>query len=245
MSEARQSNRDQAALWNEASGRTWVEMQHVLDRMLAPFAPLLVDGVPADSARVLDVGCGAGATTLAMARRLGPRGHCLGVDISAPLVAAARARAVTDGVVSAEFLEADAQTHRCDPGSCDAVISRFGVMFFDDPVAAFANLRGAARRGAPLTFVAWRSPAENAFLTLAGRAAAPLLPGLRAPDPRHERLARRRHPGDRRADPHRRGGPARVHHEARAGRARAARRRRAHARPRHRGAPRRVRAASP
>jgi SAM-dependent methyltransferase len=184
MSAAEQSNRDQAALWNDAAGRTWVEMQEVLDRMLAPFEALLVrEAFPGEGGRVLDVGCGAGATTRSMARRLGPRGRCVGVDISAPLVAAAEARAGAEGVTTATFVRADAQTHRFEPDGFDAVMSRFGVMFFDDPVAAFANLRSAARPTAPLTFVAWRGPADNPFMTTAARTAAPLLPELRAPDP--------------------------------------------------------------
>ncbi|XXY49211.1 class I SAM-dependent methyltransferase [Sorangium sp. So ce269] len=184
MSEANQPNRDQAALWNEAGGPIWVEMQEVLDAVLAPFgAPLLEEGFPGEGGRVLDVGCGAGATALAMARRLGPTGLCLGVDISGPLVAAARARAAAEGLASAAFVQADAQTHRFEPDHFDAVISRFGVMFFDDPAAAFANIRSAARRSAKLTFVAWRSPAENPFMTTAARAAAPFLPHLPVPAP--------------------------------------------------------------
>ncbi|MGK3982900.1 class I SAM-dependent methyltransferase [Sorangium sp. So ce136] len=184
MSEANQPNRDQAALWNEAGGPIWVEMQEVLDAVLAPSgAPLLEEGFPGEGGRVLDVGCGAGATALAMARRLGPTGRCLGVDISGPLVAAARARAAAEGLSSAAFVQADAQTHGFEPDHFDAVISRFGVMFFDDPAAAFANIRRAARRSAKLSFVAWRSPAENPFMTTAARAAAPFLPNLPVPAP--------------------------------------------------------------
>ncbi|WP_437908318.1 class I SAM-dependent methyltransferase [Sorangium sp. So ce327] len=184
MSEAHQPNRDQATLWNEASGRTWVELQEVLDGMMAPLvAPLIDEGFPGEGGRVLDVGCGAGATSLVMARRLGPAGLCLGVDISGPLVAAARARAAAEGLASAAFVQADAQTHAFEQGTFDAVISRFGVMFFDDPAAAFANIRRAARRKAKLSFVAWRSADENPFMTEAARAAAPLLPSLRVPDP--------------------------------------------------------------
>lgn len=123
----------------------WVEMQDALDRMFAPFATRLIEvAFPREGGRVLDVGCGAGATTLAMARRLGPTGLCLGVDISGPLVTAAKARAVAEGVVSAAFLRGDAQTHAFAPASFDAVISRFGVMFFDDPEAAFGNIRRTA-----------------------------------------------------------------------------------------------------
>ena len=177
-------NRDQAMLWNDASGPIWVEMQGILDQVLAPFETLLVErAFPGEGGSVLDIGCGAGATTLAMARRLGPAGHCLGVDISAPLVAAAKARCLDEGLKSAEFVHGDAQTYAFEPARFDAVISRFGVMFFDDPQAAFVNLRRAARRGAKLMFVAWRSPAENPFMTAAARAAAPFLPSLRPPDP--------------------------------------------------------------
>lgn len=184
MSEARIANQDQVALWNEASGRTWVEMQQVLDRMLAPLAAPLIDAAfPGQGGRVLDVGCGSGATTLAMAKRLGASGSCVGVDISGPLLAAAKSRAASEGISSVTFVQADAQTHAFDPGSFDAMISRFGVMFFDEPEAAFNNIRRALRVGGKLAFVAWRSPAENPFMTTAKRAAEPLLTNLPKPDP--------------------------------------------------------------
>jgi SAM-dependent methyltransferase len=184
MGPTQQANRDQVALWNEASGRTWVDMQRVLDGVLAPFETLLIkEAFPGEGGRVLDVGCGAGATTVSMARRLGPKGLCLGVDVSEPLLAAARSHAATEEISSAAFLQADAQTHAFDPESFDSVISRFGVMFFDDPEAAFVNLRRATRLNAKLTFVAWRSPAENPFMTTAKRAAEPLLPNLPTPEP--------------------------------------------------------------
>lgn len=184
MSETLQPNRDQATLWNEASGPTWVELQAVLDRMLAPFVDVLIDeAFPGAGGRILDIGCGAGATTLAMARRLGLQGQALGVDISGPLVAAARARAEADGVGNAAFVQADAQTYGFEAGRFDAVISRFGVMFFEDPEAAFANIRRGARPEARLAFVAWRSPADNPFMTAAWRAAAPFLPEMPTPEP--------------------------------------------------------------
>ncbi|MFC4313526.1 class I SAM-dependent methyltransferase [Steroidobacter flavus] len=184
MSETREVNQDQVALWNEASGRTWVEMQQVLDRMLAPFeVPLLDAAFPGQGGQVLDIGCGAGATTLAMAQRLGASGRCVGADISEPLLTAAKARAAAEGINTAMFVQADAQTHAFDPHSFDAVISRFGVMFFDDSEAAFKNIRRAVRPGGKLAFVAWRSPAQNPFMTTAKRAAEPLLTNMPAPDP--------------------------------------------------------------
>lgn len=184
MSATAAPNRDQAVLWNEANGRTWVELQSVLDRMLAPFASIVVDeAFPGAGGRVTDIGCGAGATTLAMARRLGPGGLALGVDISEPLVAAAAERARAERLENAAFVQADAQTYAFDEAGFDAVMSRFGVMFFEDPEAAFANIRRGVRSGGKLAFVAWRSPAENPFMTTAMRAAAPFLPPLPTPEP--------------------------------------------------------------
>jgi ubiquinone/menaquinone biosynthesis C-methylase UbiE len=179
-----QTEAEQAALWNGRAGHAWVDAQELLDAILRPFEDRLVDEVRAGSVqRVLDVGCGTGATTLAVARLLaGARGSCVGVDISQPMVAAARERAQQEGV-PASFICADAQRHAFEPASFDMVISRFGVMFFDSPVQAFENLRQAARGGALLRALAWRSPAENPFMTTAERAAAPLLPNMPARQP--------------------------------------------------------------
>ena len=179
-----QTEADQAALWNGRAGRAWVDAQASLDAILQPFEDRLVDEVRAGSAqRVLDVGCGTGATTLAVARLLASaKGQCVGVDISEPMIAAARERARRESSPAA-FICADAQRHVFAPPSFDMVISRFGVMFFDSPVQAFENLRQAARGGAVLRALAWRSPAENPFMTTAERAAAPLLPNLPARQP--------------------------------------------------------------
>ncbi|HEY0685438.1 MAG TPA: class I SAM-dependent methyltransferase [Steroidobacter sp.] len=184
MSSTGGANRDQVALWNEASGRSWVELQGVLDQLLEPFGALVVDeGFPGEGGRVLDIGCGAGSTTLAMAKRLGPTGRCVGVDISGPLLTAATASAAAKQISTATFIQADAQTYAFEPSSFDAVISRFGVMFFDDSEAAFANIRRAVTNSGKLAFVAWRSPAENPFMTTARRAAEPILSNLPTPDP--------------------------------------------------------------
>ena len=181
---APQAHVTQAELWNARAGLIWVEQQQLLDRLLAPFEQQLTGIVTGSEAReVLDIGCGAGATTLAVARWLAGKGRCTGLDISAPLVEAARRRAAAEGVANAGFILGDAQRHPFVPDSFDAVISRFGVMFFEDPEAAFANLRRAMRTGGELAFVAWRSREENPFMTTAERAAAPFLPEMPAPDP--------------------------------------------------------------
>jgi ubiquinone/menaquinone biosynthesis C-methylase UbiE len=167
-------NEAQAASWNTDSGRTWVDLQEMLDRLFKPLETLLIEAtVAAGGRRLLDVGCGAGATTLAAARALGPDSACTGVDISTPLIARAKARATAEGAANVAFIEADAQTCGFEAGGFDIVMSRLGVMFFDDPEAAFANLRRAARSGARLTFLSWRSSDENPFMTAAERAALP------------------------------------------------------------------------
>lgn len=171
-------NQEMSAAWKGVSGQAWVDEQRLLDRTYESIEKLLADEAATMGARsVLDIGCGAGATTLAIARRLGPRGQATGVDISDPLIEVARARAQRAGS-SARFIRADAQTHDFEASSFDLMVSRFGVMFFDDPVAAFANLRHAATAMAQLRLVVFRSVTENPFMTTAERAAAPLLSNL-------------------------------------------------------------------
>ncbi|MEW6022306.1 MAG: class I SAM-dependent methyltransferase [Pseudomonadota bacterium] len=168
----------QGALWKSGAGNAWVEEQAVIDQMFRPIETLLVNAAAPDApGRVLDVGCGTGGTTLALARRLGRGARCTGIDISEPMIASARRQAGQEGL-PVDFVCADAQHHVFEPGTFDVVVSRFGVMFFDDPVAAFANLRQATRAGGRLHVVVWRSAEENPFMTAAEHAARPLLPGL-------------------------------------------------------------------
>jgi SAM-dependent methyltransferase len=172
------ANKDQEEMWNGAGGKAWVRAQTLLDAAFQPFADILVETVTAARAKsVLDIGCGTGATTLAMAQALGPDADCLGLDISETMITHARTRAAETGS-TAEFLVADAQTYPFEAGRFDTVASRFGVMFFEDPVAAFRNLNRAAQPGTKLVMFTWRDPAENPFMTAAETAARPLLPGL-------------------------------------------------------------------
>ncbi|WP_422096130.1 class I SAM-dependent methyltransferase [Variovorax sp.] len=183
MHDTQEPDSEQSRLWNGPAGRAWVDRQPLLDRLFAPLGTLLIESLAGRAlGRVLDVGCGTGAITLALAGPSGDAGECVGIDISAPMIEAARARAEREGS-QARFLCANAQTHAFAPAGFDTIVSRLGVMFFDDPVAAFANLRRAARDGAALRFLAWRAAAENPFMTTAERAAAPLLPRLPARRP--------------------------------------------------------------
>jgi SAM-dependent methyltransferase len=183
MGVTHETNDEQAKLWKGIGGQGWVEAQPVLDQMFRPFEDLLVEAVADGSRRqVLDVGCGTGSTTLALARVVGAGGRSVGVDISDPMIAAARARAERERL-PATFICASAEDYAFEPAAFDTVVSRFGVMFFADPVRAFSNLRHAAIAGGALRFIAWRSASENPFMTTAEHAAAPLLPDLPARRP--------------------------------------------------------------
>lgn len=174
-----QPNSEQAAWWNEEAGHRWVKMNRELDGQLEPFGVAVMDRLGLDAgARVVDVGCGGGATSLMLAEKVRP-GNVLGVDISGPLLSHARSRA--HGVANVRFEHADAQTYAFEPQAFDAAFSRFGVMFFADPVAAFGNLRTALRAGGPVGFVCWRDAKENPSFTLPLEAALPWLPAVPAP----------------------------------------------------------------
>ena len=168
-------NEEQARLWNGSAGSAWIETQDLLDRLFQPFEDRLAQAVQG-ATRVLDVGCGTGATTLA-ATRAARGGRGTGIDISAPMIELARRRAA-EAQSAADFIVGDAQTCEFAPATYDMFISRFGVMFFDDPTRAFANLRRAANADAGLHCLVFRSADENPFMTAAERAAAPLLPQM-------------------------------------------------------------------
>jgi SAM-dependent methyltransferase len=156
------ANAQQVAYWNESAGPTWAELSEPLDRQLAPLGQRAMAELDlGPGRRVLDIGCGAGETTLELAAS---GAEALGVDISHVLLDVARRR-VRDANL-ARVLEADAQTYPFEPASFDAVFSRFGVMFFADPAAAFANIRRAMKPGGRLAFVCWRTPGENPIMSL-------------------------------------------------------------------------------
>ena len=180
-----EGNADQRLAWEQGVGATWVAHADEMDRRLAPVTALLVErAAPARGEWVLDVGCGTGALTSRLAELVGREGRVVGVDISAAMLGAAR-RAVPPGV---ELLHADAQDHMFPQAAFDLVVSRFGVMFFAEPVLAFRNVRRAMRGNAKLCFAAWAPLAENPHWELplsivARRLGSPEPKDPRAPGP--------------------------------------------------------------
>jgi SAM-dependent methyltransferase len=162
MSEQRAANAAQQEYWNTVAGPRWVGLGGFVERRVRAVNDLLLarSGV-APGERVLEVGCGTGAATVPLAEAVGERGRVVGVDISEPMLAGARKRIAESGLHNIIVLQADAQTYRFEASSFDLTTSRFGVMFFADPIAAFSNLLPALRPGGRLCFACWASLEDN------------------------------------------------------------------------------------
>lgn len=174
------SNAAQREDWNGPTGERWAATWQLHDRTEAAISEAVVElAAPGIGERVLDVGCGAGSTALVLRERVGAGGAVTGIDLSAPLLAVARARARGTGV---SFVEADASIHAFRP-ELDLLFSRFGMTFFAEPELAFANLRRAAAAGGRLAFVCWRTIDDNAWATVPLSAARALLPAIAPPPP--------------------------------------------------------------
>lgn len=169
--------------WNGVTGERWVIHQQRLDAMMAPFGDAAIAAaMPVTGDHVLDIGCGAGATSFALAERVGDEGRVLGLDISASLIERAQRDAPSESPV--EFLLGDAATVRLPAERFDLLYSRLGVMFFDAPVVAFAHLQAALKPGARLAFVCWRDAAENEWVRVPMDAVRDILPPTPPPAPR-------------------------------------------------------------
>jgi SAM-dependent methyltransferase len=190
-------NADMAAAWDGPEGAHWAEYADHYERVAANLWESFLATVPVgEGDSVLDIGCGTGRSTRTVAQ-LAPRGSVLGVDLSRQMLERARATAADDGLDNVAFEQADVQVFEFDPDSFDLAISSFGAMFFDDPVAAFSNVRGALRPGGQLVLLAWQPLAANEWLVAIRTALAVgrLLPepptGLPGPfglaDPDHSR----------------------------------------------------------
>jgi SAM-dependent methyltransferase len=181
------ANTDMAEYWNGRPADVWVTEAERFDTILEPFGRRLLAAAGLESGeRVLDVGCGNGAVSLEAARAVEPSGRVVGLDLSGPMLEVARRRAEGQGI-DVEFVQGDAQTASFDQ-RFDVVVSRFGMMFFDDPEAAFANLAKAVRRGGRLCFVCWQEMLANEWIAVPATAMVthvgiPELPEPGAPGP--------------------------------------------------------------
>jgi len=173
------ANEDQIKFWNEKAGQNWTILQARMDANMAAIGDAVLAFAQAKPGiAVLDVGCGTGFTSLALARA---GAKVTGVDISKPMLGLARERAAKAGL-DISFVEADASIYSFAP-EFDLIFSRFGVMFFDAPVAAFANMRTALKPGGRMAFICWRTPPENPWASAPLLAAKPFLPEQPPPDP--------------------------------------------------------------
>lgn len=175
-------NADMLAFWNGQGGHTWVTRQAHTDVTLAPAMRALLDfAAPSPGERVLDVGCGCGASTLDFARAVGASGRVAALDISGPMLAEGEARAAAVGITNIEWRQADPATAALE--SFGLLTSAFGTMFFGNPVAAFANMRRAAEPTARMAILCWRSLAENPWMEVPMNAVARHLPPRPAATP--------------------------------------------------------------
>ena len=181
---ANSPNAAQAEFWNSAAARGWAEQHARMDQVLVPLLDaLLAAAAPRPGERVLDIGCGSGATVLAFAERVGPSGEVLGADIAASSVARAQERIAAAGLAQAEVIHADASTHAFPSAHFDLVCSRLGIMFFADPTATFANIRRSLKPEGRAAFIVFRAAAENLWPNGPTGAVRDLLPPLPTPGP--------------------------------------------------------------
>lgn len=178
-------NAEQIRYWNETAGPKWVTLQKMIDGQIGDLGRVAIDRADVrPGAKIIDIGCGCGETTIDLARRVAPNGSVLGIDISGPMLERARYVAGVANITNAKFENADAQTHPFPEAAFDLVHSRFGVMFFIDPAAAFANLRRTVKPGGRLTFICWQAMQLNPWMLVPLMAVAQHveLPAPPAPD---------------------------------------------------------------
>jgi SAM-dependent methyltransferase len=166
------TNREQREYWTR-EGEKWTRDPDRIERLNGEFGTVMLDAAQLSAGeRVLDVGCGTGATTIEAAGRVTPSGAAVGIDISRPLIAVASQGVEHAGTNNVDFIEADAQVYPFEEDAFDAIVSRFGTMFFEDPGAAFANLARAVRRGGRMAIVCWQDVLLSEWTAVIGGAAA-------------------------------------------------------------------------
>lgn len=178
------ANQNQTEYWCDQGARFWISFRPLFAGMMAPLVQPALDAIDAQPGEyLLDIGCGYGEEALDLARRVGPLGHVTGIDISTPMIELGRDLARAVGIANVRFADADAQTHPFPRQVYDALFSCFGMMFFDDPAAAFRNLARSLKRGGRVAFACWRAREENEWWSLPIEVALRQVPGWHLPPP--------------------------------------------------------------
>ncbi len=173
-----------AAFWNSTMGHAWVSQQAVISDVFTSVTSVSLAAAAAKPGEhVIDIGCGTGDTLLAFAKAIRPSGAALGVDVSVPMLEFARHRAAEAGLANVTCALADATTYAFEPSRANLVYSRFGVMFFDDPIKAFTNIRSGMKMGGRLVFVCFRTMPESSWFRVPIEAARPHVPPQPPVDP--------------------------------------------------------------
>jgi SAM-dependent methyltransferase len=184
MIQTTSSNIAQIEYWNTKAGETWAKFQEALDRQIEGLGLAAMDTLkPKEGEHIIDIGCGCGQTSLDLGSRVGAAGSVVGVDISKPMLEVARRRPRPAPDLRVTFRLLDAESDDLGGRCFDAAFSRFGVMFFGDPVAAFTNIRRSLKLSGRLVFVCWRPLNQNPWMRAPLEAALPLLPPIAPPDP--------------------------------------------------------------
>jgi SAM-dependent methyltransferase len=184
MTQTSSSNIAQIEYWNTKAGETWAKFQEALDRQIQTLGLAAMDTLrPEKGEHIIDIGCGCGQTSLDLGSRVGAAGLVVGVDISKPMLEVALRRPRPAPNLRVTFKQLDAQSDDLGDGCFDAAFSRFGVMFFSDPVVAFANIRRSLNPSGRLVFVCWRPLNQNPWMREPLDAALPLLPPIAPFDP--------------------------------------------------------------
>lgn len=176
-------NSEEIDYWNGQAGQNWVNENRLTDIMYQPFGDRVVARAePTSGERILDIGCGCGTTTMKLAKLIAPGGAITALDASSVMLDVARKRTVS-ATVPINIVNADAETYALEPESYDLMFSQFGVMFFANPTAAFANFHRALKPGGRISFVCWRGPERNPFMMVPFNAVRNFMPELAPPDP--------------------------------------------------------------
>ena len=169
-------NQEQKEFWNEKKGKIWVSLESNIDKMLGPLGHHAIKILnPKSGEKILDIGCGTGSTSQSLSKLVGENGLITGIDISEPILRFAKNQLDNRNIKNIDFIQEDAQTFNLSNFNYDAIFSRFGIMFFEDPFFAFKNIKKSLNSRGRITFICWSNREENDWITLSSKVASQFL----------------------------------------------------------------------